>query len=103
MKPTLMLAKHVLEKLTLAFPFGMELPPTVTIVSVQITAVTKRGIDPAPASVLLGVASIASTGDVFQRVQGGVAGCAYLLVCAATLSNGNVLVRAGELPVFEFV
>ncbi len=102
MKPTVFMAKHVLEKLTLAFPFAMELPPSVTIASVQITATTKRGTDAVPANTLLGMPSIQTTGDVYQRVQGGVAGASYLLLCVATLSNGNVLVRAGELPVIDF-
>lgn len=103
MKPTLFDAKHVLEKVTLVFPFARELTTGVTVVSVLITATTKRGTDPAPANVLLGVPSIQPGGEVLQRVQGGVAGAAYLLLAAATLSNGNVLVRAGELPVIDFI
>lgn len=103
MKPTLFDAKHLLEKLTLVFPFGLELPTSVTIASVQTSVITKRGTDAAPASVLLGLPSIQPNGEVLQRVQGGVAGAAYLFVVAATLSNGNVLVRAGELPVIDFI
>jgi hypothetical protein len=52
---------------------------------------------------LSGAATIAAaTGEVLQRVEGGVAGATYLVMAVATLSNGLVLVRAGELPVIGF-
>jgi hypothetical protein len=104
MNPSNFEAKHVREVVVLRFPFGQELPLGITIASLQLICTVSSvasGQDPTPANLLLGPASI-TAGEVFQRVQQGVAGVTYLMVCVATLSSGLVLVRAGLLPVIDF-
>lgn len=103
MSPTVLEPKHVQERVLLRFPFALEMPQGVTIVSVQMSCTTRSGTDPAAATMLSGAATIAAaTGEVLQRVEGGVAGATYLVMAVATLSNGLVLVCAGELPVISF-
>ena len=102
MTPTAFDAKHLLEVVPLRFPFSLEIGAGASIVSAAITCTTKRGSDASPSATLLGSPTVIA-GDVLQLVRAGVAGCTYLYVCAATLSNGQVLVRAGLLPVIDFV
>ncbi len=103
MRPTLLDAKHVRERVILRFPFASEVPPGITIASVIPVVSMKAGVDPNPAAVLLGAPQIvATTLDVLQRVQGGLASAKYGILMEATLSDGTVLVRAVELPVIDF-
>lgn len=103
MNPTLLEPKHVQERVLLRFPFALEIPQGATIASVQMSCTTRSGTDAAAAAMLAGAATIsATTGEVLQRVEAGVAGATYLVMAVATLSNGLVLVRAGELPVISF-
>lgn len=103
MTPTLIKPIHVLERVPLRFPFAQEVPVGVTISSVALSCVVKRGVDATPAVVLSGAATIsAATSEVFQWVQGHLPNVSYIVMAVATLSNGGVLVRAGELPVISF-
>lgn len=89
--------KDPLEKLWVQFDFSDELG-TADIASAVVTASLRRGTDAAPSAVIFGPV-ILQGGAVLQIVQGGLVGATYGLVCAATLTNGLVLVRAGLLPV----
>jgi hypothetical protein len=89
--------KDPLEKLWVAFDFSEELG-TAVISSAVVAASLRVGTDATPGAVLSGT-PVVQGGAVLQVVQGGVAGATYGLVCTATLSDGSVLVRAGQLPV----
>lgn len=103
MTPTVVDAKHVLERVPLRFPFSAEMDAGVTVTLASTTCTLKRGTDPSPGAVLSGSAIVnAATGEVVQMAQGGVAQARYVVLCVATLSNGQLLVRAVELPVISF-
>ena len=103
MRATLLDAKHVREVVLLRFPFASEMPAGASLASVQAVISLKGGTDASPAAVLLGLPQIVSAShEVLQRVQGGLGGAKYGILMAATLSDGQVLVRAVELPVVDF-
>lgn len=103
MTPTVVDAKHVLERVPLVFGFALEIPAGTTLSSATRTCTLKKGVDATPQALLSGNAIVdAVAGEVVQFVQGGVATCRYVIVATATLSNGEILVRGIELPVIDF-
>lgn len=88
-------------KVWLTFGFSKGMPPGVTIQSVSMSVQLKQGVDASPSAVLDGAPQILAGGRVMQRVQGGVIGASYRIRCAATLSNGAVIILAGVVPVVD--
>jgi hypothetical protein len=101
-KPVICDAKHVLERVPVRFPFANEVPDGVTIDSVVVTAVLKRGTDATPENLLDGLPVVTATHEVYQWVHAGVANAHYLLQALATCSDGRVLMRSLVLPVITF-
>lgn len=91
-------AKFQAETKVLTFPFLSDLPTGVTISSAVVTVLDSTGTDPTPANVKSGTATVAGY-EVKQKVTGGVAGVVYSLNCAATLSDGQVLLQRGSLAI----
>ena len=103
MTPTLVAAKHVAERVPLLFPFTSEMDPSVIIESATRTCRAKHGSDPAPENMLSGALIVdAVKGLAVQYIAAGLAQCRYVIVCTATLSDGQVLVRGIELPVVDY-
>lgn len=103
MKPALLDAIDVVEKVNLSFPFASEIEVGETIDSVQMSCSVKTGTDVTPQATLVGSAVVmANTFEVIQRIRGQVAPVTYKYKCIATLSSGRVLVRVAELPVMDF-
>lgn len=69
------------------------LPSGVTITSATASIVVHPDstvIDPSPATMLSGPASVIGGLQVVQKVIGGVANCRYLLTFTPTLTDGQV-------------
>jgi hypothetical protein len=83
-------------RVTLAFEFKRF---TASPQSVAVSIARRRGAaDATPGAVLLGSAAILGT-KVFQRVQGGVGLCDYVVRAELTAVDGSVYVLEGVLPV----
>lgn len=96
-------SKGTAETVALVFDFsGLSLQPN-TLTSPVVTAAVYSGVDPAPASLISGSASVASSTGIIQKIAGGVAGCIYELTCTVTAtSTGGVVQTAvvkGKLAV----
>lgn len=86
------------ERVTAQFDFTPDLQPGDAPVAVVMTVTTVDGVDAAPAQVLYGLPQIKGR-RVFQKLQGGLAGCVYLVQCQVTTRLGDVLLLARLLPV----
>lgn len=86
------------ERVTAQFDFTPDLQPGDAPVTVVMTVTTVEGVDAAPAQVLYGLPQIKGR-RVFQKLQGGLAGCVYLVQCQVTTRLGDVLLLARLLPV----
>jgi len=91
-------AKFQGETKTLVFPFLADLPTGVTISSAVVTPLDSTGTDPTPTNIKSGTATVSGY-EVRQKVTGGVVGIVYSLNCAATLSDGQILLQRGSLAV----
>lgn len=95
---TILSAKDPAETITVAFDFAAltaaPLSPSVAIEVVQ-------GTDPSASAMLSGGAAVSGS-KVFQRITGGLVGCAYNLRCTASASDGSTYVVAAVLPVQYF-
>lgn len=91
--------KDPAEKVWATFDYGAALEGGETIQSAVISVTLVQGSDADPQAVLDGPAMLLAGGRVMQRIQGGVAGAAYRVRCAATTSTGRILVVAGVVPV----
>jgi hypothetical protein len=94
--------KDSAEKVVLTFDFSADLDVGETLNgAIGVTVSVARGSDATPANILNGAAAydITST-KVLQGVQGGSAGCGYLIkVVAPTTNVKKVLALSGLLPV----
>lgn len=86
------------ERRRIGFDFSAELVnyPDVTIESATMSATVVSGTDPNPSSILTGSVQVDGA-QIFQMREGGVTGVTYKIRCEATLSDGQVLVRTGNL------
>jgi hypothetical protein len=81
------------------FDFISSLQPGETISTQVVTASVYSGLDPSPASIISGAASVESTTQVWQLITGGVVGVIYKLLCTVTTSLGQTLQQAAFLAV----
>jgi hypothetical protein len=91
-------AKYSVERVTAEFDFARDLPAGDTVVAVQMVVTTVKGVDATPANILYGAVQIKGP-RAFQQLQGGIAGCSYLVEARATTQNNNLLLLARVLPV----
>lgn len=99
--PELLLPLELGETDVLTFDYTDSLETGETISSATVTISVVQGEDATPNAMKVGGAQ-ASTPYALQKVSGGVRNTTYLCYCAATTSNGRVLVNAGLLPVIAF-
>jgi len=92
--------KFVTENKPLSFDFGQVLGSGEDLSTATCTVLVLDGTDPNPSSLLSGSASIVGS-RVYQRVQGGIAGVTYRLVCTIVTDANNTLVALGDLPVYS--
>ena len=94
-------AKEPGETVTLTFDFTAALGTGELLAGIQSVAIsTLVGTDPAPSAVIDGMAIIAQAGTAAQQmVQGGIAGCSYLIDMTVITSAGQVLILSATLPV----
>ncbi len=85
----------------LSFDYTDSLVTGETIVSAVCTITVVSGTDASPVDMKVGTAQ-AATPYALQKITGGVRNTTYLCSCAATTSDGRVLVNAGILPVIAF-
>jgi hypothetical protein len=92
--------KDSAESVMIEIDFSTEMAAGETISSALLSMRLVAGTDPNPGAMLAGAAAIVGR-SVYQRASGGIDGNDYRLRCVAHISSGNILVRAGELPVRE--
>ena len=81
-----------------SFNFASNLAIGETITGQYVTASVFSGTDPAPGSILSGLATSAGS-TVTQRVTGGTPGTIYELLCTAVTSSGQILQLSAYLAV----
>ena len=87
------------ETITLSqFNFAANLAPTETLLTAVCVCNVYSGVDPLPANVLSGAASISGT-TALQNVTLGIQGVIYALVMRVTTSLGQALELSGFLAV----
>lgn len=91
-------AKDPEEVIVLSFGFARLLAPGATLSAPVVSVLVKDGADPAPGSLIDGLATVDGS-NVLQKVRAGVAGTVYALRCKAQTSDGQTLVLAADLPV----
>jgi len=92
--------KLVAESKPLAFDYVGVLATGETLSTSSVSVIVMNGTDASPSSILSGSSTIVGT-KVLQRVQNGVNGVTYRLVCTVTTSAGNTLLALGDLPVYS--
>lgn len=90
--------KRTGESITLCFDFVKLLGSAETISSAVWTIEVVDGDDPASSGMLSGGTAIGGT-KVSQRIQNGVDGVVYRMVCAASTSSGQVIHGTGLIKV----
>lgn len=80
------------------FDFISSLQPTETISTANVTASVYSGLDPNPAAVVSGSATISNT-QVLQLTTGGVLGVIYELLCTITTSLGQTIAQSAFLAI----
>jgi hypothetical protein len=74
-----------------------------TILTATWTISVKSGVDPSPASMIVGSATILGRTQVETKIAAGIPGVIYLPICTITTSDGEVLVLPdvgqGSLPI----
>lgn len=80
------------------FSFAESLAAGETVSSATVTATVYSGTDASPSSIISGSATCSGS-TATQTITGGVAGVVYLLVCVATSSASQAMVRQGYLAV----
>jgi hypothetical protein len=80
------------------FDFTSLLDAGESVTSSTVTATVYSGVDASPSSMISGSASV-SNNVVTQKIQGGVVGVTYGLVCTANTNLGQTLVQAAYLVV----
>lgn len=83
------------ESVVVKFDFASEMS---VIDTATVAVAVQEGEDPDVATMLVGSPQITGT-VVYQRVSGGVGGLRYRLRCVAGNNSGDIIVRAGVLPV----
>lgn len=91
-------AKKLGESVILPFDFISKLSPGETLVSAVCSASVYTGVDPLPANLISGTATISGT-IVNQLVTTGVLGVIYDVLARATTSLGQVLELSGYLAI----
>lgn len=94
-------AKLPIERITAEFDFAADLAPGDVPESVQVLVTVVRGVDASPTALLFGSAQIKGA-RVFQKLQGGYAGCSYRIECRVTTTRNDLLLLARVLPVESF-
>ncbi|MDP1681071.1 MAG: hypothetical protein Q8L39_04775 [Burkholderiales bacterium] len=89
------------EKVWLTFKYKRGLAPGESVTSVAMIVTLKGGVDASPALILDGVPVLLADGRVMQRIKDGIHLAAYMVLCKATTSTGQILVLAGVIPVRE--
>jgi hypothetical protein len=82
-----------------AFDFTSQLAVGETLSGPVVTATVYSGLDPNPAALVSGAASIINSTQVRQLLTGGVVGVIYELLCQVTTSLGQTLVQ----PAYQVV
>lgn len=90
--------KLAAEVVTTSFDFTSRLASTETISSASLAASVYSGNDSAPTQILQGSASI-SGAIVSQKVQAGVLGVIYQLICTAVTSTSQTLQLSAYLAI----
>jgi hypothetical protein len=80
------------------FDFISYLAPAETILTQVVTASVWSGVDANPGAIISGAATAAGT-VVSQKIQAGVVGVIYLLICKITTSLGQTLQLGALLSV----
>lgn len=93
-------SKRVEETIVVSFPFQDVLQFGETINNQVVTCTVFSGIDPAPAGVILGAATLSGT-TVLQQVTAGLPGVIYQLVAAASGSGDHVYTKGAKLAVIN--
>jgi hypothetical protein len=91
-------AKTPGEKVTARFDFTKDLDDGDAIESIEFVVTVLAGVDASPQNILDGL-PVLKGARVFQRLQGGLADCSYLVECRASTAQGNLLILARVLPV----
>lgn len=86
------------ESVLLGFDMVRLLGAGESIVSASFSVAVLRGVDTDTTLMKSGSAVVSGT-LVKQRIQGGVAGCYYIIEVAATTSSGNTYIERGTLEV----
>jgi hypothetical protein len=80
------------------FNFISDLAVGETVSAATVTATVWSGTDANPSAIISGAAGIASP-VVTQTLTGGLAGNIYSVVCTATTSAGQTLIRSAYLVI----
>lgn len=88
--------KLVGSTVTVPFNFASDLAVGETLVVASCTCSVYSGTDASPSALLAGSASISGT-VVSQNITAGVVGTLYELLCTATTSAGQTLLKSGYL------
>jgi len=91
--------KFVNEIKSLSFEFSEVLTSGESLSTASCSVIVLDGTDANPSNLLSGGASIVGT-QIYQWVQGGVAGVTYRLIATVTTSAGSTLIAIGDLPVY---
>ena len=91
-------SKPLGETRTEAFNFLGRLAAGETISSAPIVASVYSGVDPNPAAIIFGVATISGS-TISVKFTGGVLGVIYKVVVTAATSTGQTLQQVGLLAV----
>jgi hypothetical protein len=73
------------------FDFTSQLAVGETLTTQAVTASVYSGLDPNPAALISGAASVVNLTQVQQLLTGGVVGVIYKLLCTVTTSLGQTL------------
>lgn len=84
--------------LLITFDFTSDLAVGETISSQSVTASVWSGTDSLPSDIISGAATV-SGAIVTQKIDGGVTGVIYELLCTATTSLGQTLQQIGFLSI----
>lgn len=91
-------SKNTGSRVPISYPFADQLQFGETITGVSIQIVVYSGVDPAPATMLFGAASVNGT-TVTQVFSGGIDGVIYETTALVTGSAGHIYSKGAKLAI----
>ncbi len=94
-------SKQVADTLTINFPFQDQMAFGEVVNGAAVTIAVASGVDPNPTPMLIGLPDwTTGVGQyVLQQIGSGVPGVIYNIVCSASTSLGNGLIKRTKLAV----